>query len=399
MLRFSVAPPLLAAVIVLSAKAHAQDNDKAKDRIAAALEAAKTGYITAVKVANDKLLAAFDKQRTELEADGEINPTERVRLLDQLATEKKAFEENAEKHPTSYKMASAASSYRAAISAAKRECERAFDRAANEYLAQGKNVATAKAVLADKDWFLQQGARRAEGPTGTIKEAIAKYEADMKALRQGIIDALQTQGKLSRQSGDTKLAQRYEEERSQFEATGKFPTSISIRAALDQMLRLRGSLDASYASAIRELSTAKKEETMRILESELAVSKGKFYKTFDKDKLELFTAAPVEYLRNTKWEFGQVGHRPSSLLTLEVRRHLVGKETKKGSPPWRQISGNKNPNESGWRWVNDQLVFRGEKGNPTTKFDKVEIENGRLRMSGPHQTATGKFFFIREVIE
>jgi hypothetical protein len=94
-------------------------------------------------------------RRTEIKAGGQrqVKVEEKIKLLEQLEVERKAFEASREELPISLSMRAAVSERKSVVSAAKKKCEKAFDKAAHDYLAQRKDLSAAKTVLAEKEQF------------------------------------------------------------------------------------------------------------------------------------------------------------------------------------------------------------------------------------------------------
>jgi len=148
--------PLLSsvAVVALLAAGSAQDKPgaKADDPIAAELRKAKVEFQATLDKTNEKLLAAFADEEKKLTNNSKLKIDEKVKRLDQLQEEKKAFETDG-KLPKSPGLKVALSDYQTKVNAAKLKCEKAFDTAAEKY--GKKDLTAAKAVLAEKANFLQ----------------------------------------------------------------------------------------------------------------------------------------------------------------------------------------------------------------------------------------------------
>jgi hypothetical protein len=148
--------PLVAFLVAVAflTSAFAQDKSGAKgdDPIAAELRKAKTEFQATLDKANEKLLAAFADEEKKLTNNSKLKIDEKVKRLDQLQDEKKAFESDG-KLPKSPGLKVAVSDYQTKVSAAKLKCEKAFDAAAEKY--GKKDLTAAKAVLAEKANFLK----------------------------------------------------------------------------------------------------------------------------------------------------------------------------------------------------------------------------------------------------
>jgi hypothetical protein len=143
--------PAFAAVAVAFAGV-AQDKPAPKDDpIAAELSKAKTEFLAAHGKAKEKLLAAFAEEEKKLTNNAKLKIDEKVKRLDQLAEEKKAFADDG-KLPKSPGLKVAVSDYQTKVNAAKLKCEKAFDTAAEKY--GKKDLAAAKSVLTEKANFL-----------------------------------------------------------------------------------------------------------------------------------------------------------------------------------------------------------------------------------------------------
>lgn len=143
----------LTAVVTSFSLAMADDTSKlADDPIAAELMKAKKDYQIAVKTANEKLMAAFADQQKKLEDNTELKVAELLKLVEEIQKEKKAFEVDPTSLPKSPRMKVAVSEYQTQIADAKKKCAAAFEKAAEGYRRK-RDLATAKAVLAEKDNF------------------------------------------------------------------------------------------------------------------------------------------------------------------------------------------------------------------------------------------------------
>ena len=148
---------------VLLPLAAAQDKPKADDGddpIASELSKAKQEYEAAVEKAKDALLMSFAQNEKRIAESPKLRTEERVKQVELLQEEKKAFDSEG-KLPKSVGLKTAASDYRTNVAAVQRKCEKAFDAAAEKYLK--KDLAAAKAVLAEKAEFFQPGDRPPPG--------------------------------------------------------------------------------------------------------------------------------------------------------------------------------------------------------------------------------------------
>lgn len=144
-----------AGVLCLPA-AMADDKPKsdADDPIASALKLAKEEYLSSIEKSNENLLAAFAERQKRLEENTKLKVDQQIKLVEQIQEEKKAFEADSTRLPKSPGMKVAVSDYLAQLTAARKRCEGAFDKAAEGYRGK-KDLVTAKAVLAEKKTFLE----------------------------------------------------------------------------------------------------------------------------------------------------------------------------------------------------------------------------------------------------
>jgi hypothetical protein len=146
-------PLALASVVYLSAL-FAEDKPKdVDDPVAAELAKAKQNYQAALKAASEKMGNAFAEQKKKLEDNKKLKVADQIKLLEQLQEEQKAFELDPEKLPKSTRMKFAVMDYQTQVSAARKRCETAFDKAAESYRAN-KDLTAAKEILAQKGRFL-----------------------------------------------------------------------------------------------------------------------------------------------------------------------------------------------------------------------------------------------------
>ncbi|MFO0798541.1 MAG: hypothetical protein U0804_13775 [Gemmataceae bacterium] len=143
-------PFVAAGLLFLSAAAVGQPDPA--DPVTQALARAQDEYVAATGKAQEKLLAAFAAQQKALEDTKKLKVADQIRLLDQVKAERKAFEASPAALPASAVMRPALAEYQAKLVAARRKCEAAFDRAAEDYRDR-KNLDAARAVLARKAEF------------------------------------------------------------------------------------------------------------------------------------------------------------------------------------------------------------------------------------------------------
>jgi hypothetical protein len=152
----------LALLAALGASLQAQDKPAGKDDpVAAELEVAKAKYRAAVEYARNKVLQAFSDEDKRIADDSKLKPDEKIKRLDQLAAERKAFEADGAL-PTSTALTRAVAAFQAESKPARVACEKAFDAAANKYLATDRDAA--KAVLATKAEFFKAAAAERPRP-------------------------------------------------------------------------------------------------------------------------------------------------------------------------------------------------------------------------------------------
>jgi hypothetical protein len=138
------------------------------DPIADDLAKAKEAYQTAVAKARDELLKAFATEEKKL-LDSRLNVEEKVRRVEQVQNEKKAFETDGTL-PTSATMKIAGGKYQIAVSQARLKCENAFQTAAEKY---GRiDLAKAKAVLQEKGTYFT-------GAPEAVAGSVAKSKATL----------------------------------------------------------------------------------------------------------------------------------------------------------------------------------------------------------------------------
>jgi hypothetical protein len=128
----------------------------ADDPIAAELGKAKNDFQAAAARASEKMVAAFADQRKKLENNTRLKVEQQIEAIKQLDEERKDFEADNTDMPVSPAMKAATGDYQGAIKAAREKCERAFDRAANEYRKPPrKDLTSAGAVLEEKKSFFK----------------------------------------------------------------------------------------------------------------------------------------------------------------------------------------------------------------------------------------------------
>lgn len=158
----------LFTALLLTHTARSQDKpkpDSPNDPVAAELKKAKEIYQVAVEQAAAKLRMKFDGDLKRLKEDTKFAVEERIKRIEQVQDELKAFDADASlpQYPT---LKAAGLEYRAAVATARTKCEKAFDVAADKYVKT--DLAAAKAVLEEKKTFFLAK------PTATEKAATEK---------------------------------------------------------------------------------------------------------------------------------------------------------------------------------------------------------------------------------
>jgi hypothetical protein len=163
------APIVVAGLLFLGAAALGQP-----DTATQALTKAKDDYRAATEKAQEKLLTAFAAQQKALEDTKKLKVADQIRLVDQIRAERKAFEASPAALPTSAVMRPAVVEYQSKLVAARKKCEAAFDKVAED-CRDCKNLDAAKAVLAQKAEFFA-----AASPTDPRAEWVGKKKTFRK---------------------------------------------------------------------------------------------------------------------------------------------------------------------------------------------------------------------------
>jgi hypothetical protein len=154
----------LMALLVVSAlvQSATMAEDKPKELegpVATELKKAKVKYESAIEKAGEKLLAALAEQLKQVEGKTELKAEQQIKLLEQLRTDRKAFEADSTNLPKSPGLKRAGNEYQTASTTARKTCEAAYDKAADAYRNK-KEFEAAKVVLDEKKLFvLPVGAR------------------------------------------------------------------------------------------------------------------------------------------------------------------------------------------------------------------------------------------------
>ena len=144
----------------------AQDEPKTSiDDIAVSLRKAQEAYLADLDEAKEKLLAAFDEQSGKIERNGKLKVDQKIDSLEQIQRARAEFEATPAKLPAMKSMTGAANEYRRKVAAARAKCGAAFNTAAEKYGTK-KDLASAKAVLAEKAEFLKDEAMPADDKFG-----------------------------------------------------------------------------------------------------------------------------------------------------------------------------------------------------------------------------------------
>ena len=137
------------AVVALAAIGVSADDDP----IAEKLNAAKDAYQEAIENAKGKLLDAIAKQKEKVNANTRQNVNVRLKIVNELAEEEKAFRDDGTL-PTSGSMKSAVTSYKRIVDRARDQCDSAFEKAKADYGAN-RDLIAAGAVDNEKKRFFQ----------------------------------------------------------------------------------------------------------------------------------------------------------------------------------------------------------------------------------------------------
>ena len=162
----------------------AQDTPKpdANDLITAELKRAKEEFQSGAEKANEKLLTAFSIEQKKLEQNTKLKVDQQIKLIEQLSEEQKAFEADTTRLPASSVMKLALNEYLAKTAVAKKKCEEAFSKAAENYRSK-KDFAAAKSVLTELDAFKENSLSLALAPTN---DPASKLIAGRESLTRAI---------------------------------------------------------------------------------------------------------------------------------------------------------------------------------------------------------------------
>ncbi len=162
----------------------AQDPPKpdANELITAELKRAKEEFQSGAEKANEKLLAAFAVEQKKLEQNSKLKVDQQIKLIEQLTEEKKAFEIDTTRLPTSSVMKSALNEYLTKSAVAKKKCEEAFSKAAENYRSK-KDFAAAKSVLTELEAFKENSLSLALAPAN---DPASKLIAGRESLTRAI---------------------------------------------------------------------------------------------------------------------------------------------------------------------------------------------------------------------
>lgn len=180
----------LCGLLMWAAAVSAQDkpsSGETADPIAAVLKKSQEEYTAAVEQAAEGMSAAFAAQIKKLEDNAKLPVQQQLKMLADLQAEQTAFDADPAALPQSATMKAATSEYRKSVDAARGRCAKAFDRAAEAYRAK-KDLAAAKAVLAEKAQYLQAVAAAAPLDQKKLAASLKPFYgafADRAAGRRG----------------------------------------------------------------------------------------------------------------------------------------------------------------------------------------------------------------------
>jgi hypothetical protein len=140
-------------LVVASLASFAQDNPKAEP-INVELQKATDEYTKSKKKAAEALLAAMEQEVNAVKDDAKLDVDDKVKRLDRLNQEKKAFE-SMERVPTMGTLKASVATYKSELAAAREKCNPVFKEAANKVLRD--DLEKAKAILAERDRLFQPG--------------------------------------------------------------------------------------------------------------------------------------------------------------------------------------------------------------------------------------------------
>ena len=145
---------LFIVCVLCLAAVEGQDAPKpdANDLITAELKRAKEEFQSGAEKANEKLLTAFSVEQKKLEQNTKLKVDQQIKLIEQLSEEQKAFEADTTRLPASSVMKLALNEYLTKTAAAKKKCEEAFSKAAENFRSK-KDFAAAKSVLTELEAF------------------------------------------------------------------------------------------------------------------------------------------------------------------------------------------------------------------------------------------------------
>ena len=114
-------------------------------------------YQFTIMQAKERMLAGFEDQEKKLEANTKLKVAEQIKLIEQLQSEKKAFQSDQNKLPKSTSMKQYLNDYQNKISSARKKYELLFDKVA-EYYRNKKEFLKAKELLIKKENFIKNSA-------------------------------------------------------------------------------------------------------------------------------------------------------------------------------------------------------------------------------------------------
>lgn len=216
-----------------------------------------------------------------------------------------------------------------------------------------------------------------------LEKARTKYDQDMKSFRESLLATLGIKEKAAKRRGDTTQLQQLVTEKHALEARSEIPVRLISKATLARMANLYSKLDRAYDRAVKTCLRTKSEPTLLVVEAERDRTRSEFHKTYASAKERLYRANPRKYLLGKTWQFGEVDGAP-----------LIARLTFGSSG---RVYGAKHPNERRWRLQGPTIVLARPDHVKSTVFDQLDVREGRLILTGPHQFDRSRRFFLREI--
>ena len=155
--RLSIAASLM--MFLFGSVAAAQDKPDGVNPVDIEVSRVKQVYEKDLASAKEVLLTAYDKYEKLIAESPKLNAENRVKLIELLRRDRKAFE--SEGIVTSaIALRASANTYRSKVAAARRTCEKAFDAAAEKFVK--KDLPTARAILDAKAEYLKNSTATAQ---------------------------------------------------------------------------------------------------------------------------------------------------------------------------------------------------------------------------------------------